>query len=63
MAPLQEVVESHEQGIGGKLPLVLSEAFVLEVGIFELCADVDGGLELLRGVNWLFLKELEDLST
>jgi hypothetical protein len=43
--------------------LVLSEAFVLEVGVLELGADVDGGLELMGSIDWFLLKECEDLGT
>ncbi len=62
MASLKEIIKSHEQGIGSKLPLVLSEALVFKVGILELGTDVDGSLELFGGVNWFLFEECKDLS-
>jgi hypothetical protein len=41
MAALQETVQPDEEGVGGELPLAFSLCFVLEVGIFELSANVD----------------------
>jgi hypothetical protein len=47
MATLQEVVQSHEQGVRGQLPLVLSLTFVLKVSILELGAHINSDLKLL----------------
>ena len=53
LASLREAIESHEEGVGGDLPLVLGLLLVLVVGILELGADVEGKGELVVGDLWL----------
>jgi hypothetical protein len=54
VATFEERVESYEQGVGGEFPGVLGLGLVLEIGIFELGADVDGGGEFFTGFVGLF---------
>jgi hypothetical protein len=53
LASLGEGIKSHEQGVGGDLPLVLGLLLVLIVGIFELGADIQSKSELVIGGLWL----------
>jgi len=50
-AALGECVETHEESIGGDLPLVLGLGLVVEVGVLELGADVEGKSEFAVGIS------------
>jgi hypothetical protein len=53
LASLGERIKSHEQGVGGDLPLVLGPLLILVVGILELGANVQSKSELVIGDLWL----------
>lgn len=62
LASLREGVQSHEESIGGDLPLVLGLCLVLKVGILELGADIKGQSELIMSfLGFFVLDESEDL--
>lgn len=44
LATFQEGIEAYEEGIGGELPALVGLLLVLEIGLFELGADVNGSL-------------------
>ena len=61
LASLGERIKSHEQGVGGDLPLVLGLLLVLVVSILELGANVQSESELVIGDLWLIgLDKSED---
>lgn len=61
LASLGERIKSHEQGVGGDLPLVLGLLLVLVVSILELGANVQSESELVISDLWLIgLDESED---
>lgn len=50
----KEGIQSHKQGIGGQLPGVLSFGLILEIGIFELSAHINGGGQFFTGFIGFF---------
>ena len=60
VAPLEEVIEAHEQRVRCQLPGALRFCLVEEVGVLELCADIDGGLQLIGGIPRVIIQQRED---
>jgi len=50
-AALGEGVETHKESVGSDFPLVLGLGLVVEVGILELGADVEGKSEFAVGIS------------
>jgi len=63
MASFKEVVKSDKESIGGQLPLGLGKAFVLEVSVLELGADINGDLELFGSLSWVAFQKVENSGT
>lgn len=64
LASLREGIKPHKKCVCGDFPLVLSLAFVFEIGIFEFRAYLKGESELIMSFLRLFiLDEGKDLIT
>lgn len=63
MTSFKEVIKSNKKSICSQLPLSFSKAFVFEIGIFKLSADINCDLEFFRSLCWVTFQKIEDGCT